>query len=103
MLIALLHLGDGLPDGQAAHLLLGNRHRGERRRGVGGVLDVVEAHQGDILGNAQAPIADRPQGPDGQVIVGEDGRELVRPLEERLRRIVAPLGFERCVQDELLP
>lgn len=66
---------DGL-SGEDAHLMEWLADGGEAGVLEGGGLDVVEAYDGDVIGDAEAGLAKRADGCDsGDVVEGEEGGE----------------------------
>lgn len=75
-----------------AHIVQGLSDGGEGGVLKRGRLDVVEADHGDILGDAEAGLADGADGAyGGDVIKGEDGGEALGRGEETLRGVVTGL------------
>jgi len=73
--------------GGLAQLVAGLAHRGEHGPEHGGVLHVVKAHHRQVLGDPQAPLLRRPDGPQGQHVGdAEEGRGPVLPVQKLPRR-----------------
>ena len=67
-------------------------HEGEAGAKDGGEFEVVEADEGDVLGDAQSQVFDGPEGTQGgQDVGGEQGRGAVGRVQEALRRRLALL------------
>ena len=79
-------------------------HRRQRRVGGGGVVDVVEADHGDVVGHAPAEGLERLERADRHRVVGdEDAVERRVAAQQRLDRARAGLLAEVAVLDQALP
>ena len=78
--------------GHLPHLLYRDVNRGQHGGQILGRVDVINADQGDILGDPETVLLDGPHGADGGDIVGaEHGGEGPAIFENRLPAPVSPL------------
>jgi hypothetical protein len=96
--------GDDLeqhPRGDAPHIIQRLANRGQGRMDVSRFGDVVEADEGDIFRNPQAPDADRVQHCESaRVARGKDRRRPIRPVEQRMSRPAAGLIIEKTLDHQ---
>ena len=78
--------------GHFAHFVQRHVHAGKHGAGVLHVFDVVHAHQGDVLRDAQAPVLAGAQRADGHhVVAAEHRRHLAGAVQQAQHGLVAAL------------
>ena len=98
--LGLLGVEEGA-EGGVCDLGAGEAEGGEGRHGVGAELDVVEADDGDVAGDAEAELADCAHGADGgEVVGGEDCGGAGAGLEDALHGVVAAVDAVIAFLDE---